>query len=615
MSDDIKYFGGLDLNRNTLSNVVLSTKTTQMSIGSKTGEIFFVQGDTSNVYIKDENSVIKIGSGLSLSEFSSPTTHIDMDGFTFNNIPDPQNPGDVVNLDYLNNVISGNIAPFNLKSAYVGFDPQVYSISSNIDHNDNMRIIDKAIFASIESPDLMSNVQPDFGGFSGVLPSGLSSSWYKIASPGDVISGLTLNDSVSFNFEYLSGVYGFSNTYGNLEVIMDGVSTGDIASLGSGDQILESLGNTLEANLNISIREYSSYWNAVNMDVDVNITSEGYSNIAFISDKTGGSGTIDIYYDDTSDNPYFSSSPTNSINNTVYKYLSSVAYLDMGSLIDLSFIAGQGIFEKVYNPDKVAEIKISHGCSNTHIMSPTSVPIYDDDYRVISKSIEVDVPDSSSGEENAFIKVELFKPGGRTHNEQTDIRHKINTFSQQSTQTSEYFLDEAYRLESNVHVDTAWNSQTSFDGSTTGLDAQVRNGFLKYPVAADYNYNIPSGPKQYHRRIYPGIPVSSGYIEFGGLDVSNISAYGNGSVNVIIHLTDNDIYFDLGKDVCFDCTGDTMVNAIPAREAVMDENTLNYTLETYSTGTESTGSFRLIIFFRDVVESISHIKHTNEYIE
>lgn len=616
MPQDFKYFGNVNLQQNTLSNVVIADKTSSQQLSVSKHELFFIDGDSANLYTYDGSKIIKVGSTLRISDLSSANSSIDLGGNRITNTGYPSDNSDAATKEYVLDVAFGNVATFDLKNANVSFDGTTYAVASELTYDQNMRVIDNAIKSIIPSPPLSSNsvFTSNVTLYDAILPNNLSSSWYTDVGAGNLINGYTVSGGVRLNHYFLSGVYSEQDSWGNVKVNINGTEQANVISLSGGETNFNYTTLNFDANVNIENLNYSNFWNNANVTTDVSFDTDGYANIYFISSKTGTTTERKLYYDDVASAPSFSVSPTNSENTANLKYLSNVSYYSNTSSFNLSFTGASGIFNKAYHPTAVATVDLT-GLTQMNL-NPSSVPDATDTFVVTNELVTINEPNKSSGEANGFIIVNLQKPNGVDLSQSTDVGKKINTYGNVATSTVEYFFDESYRLEANVSVDIPWRPNGSFSTSNTGPDAQVRNGFLKYPVMNDYpSPYTPTGTKEYHRRFYPGVPISSGYLEFEGLDVNNISVYGLGSLNAVIHLTDQGKYFDLGKDVCFTCDGNTLANAYPAKEAVFGSNVVNYTFETYSTGNESTDSYRLMLFFIDSVENVTKITHYDNYNE
>jgi hypothetical protein len=106
------------------------------------------------------------------------------------------------------------------------------------------------------------------------------------------------------------------------------------------------------------------------------------------------------------------------------------------------------------------------------------------------------------------------------------------------------------------------------------------------------------------------VSAGAGTLTFSGFNPSSqLSAYGSGDLNVLLWLTDQGLYFDLGKQFGIGGgNGLSKVNAISA-QASSTGTAINWTLGTYSTGNEvnHNGTYVVIIIFRNAVRSMTQI--------
>lgn len=614
MNNKTKHFGNLDLQKNTLENVAIDQRTSSQLTSLATGQLFIKDSDTSNLYMYDGSSIIKVGSKLRISDLSPAGASVDLGSNKIINVSLPTFSTDVASKAYVDGVAFGNIDPFDLANAYISWEDDVNVYDDEVTLEENLDSVDLGLSVIIPRPEKLSeaNLETNITRYPAILPLDLPSNWYDYKSAGDTINTYVTSSNFYGTIKFLSGLYDKIPTYGNLSVRINDSDMSNIISFKQGETYTNYVTADLEAN--VKIDEYfkkSNFWNQANANVVIQINSEGHSNIQLTSTKSGVSRDFKFHYDDTAPNPVFSSVPTHTVQNTVYKYLSNIEYYTLDSVFFISFETGAGIFEKSYHPTAVANVYVNGGAVNNINLNPTSVPNYYDSFVISNANVIIDVSNKTSGLENGRIYVRLQKPDGKISVGSTVLNRMINTYGNVATVNREYFLDESYRLLANT--ETAWNSQTSFDSSNAAVDAQVRNGYLMYPVAADYGSPYtPTGVKQYERRFYPGNPISSGYLEFGGIKLPDISRYGIGSVNVILELTDQGKFFDLGRDTS-DGDGNSFANAYPGRELEINQNVLNFSFLTHSTGLESTNSYKIIIFLRDNTKSLSYVYHYNNY--
>ena len=233
----------------------------------------------------------------------------------------------------------------------------------------------------------------------------------------------------------------------------------------------------------------------------------------------------------------------------------------------------------------------------------------------ISTNFTFNTANQSSAAVNGTITITAQKPtqiGSPTS--VATVNRRVNTYStSRATTTVEYFTDESLRIkDGSSGTDLTWDSSNYTQFTLNGSYGQVRNGTLTYPVAADYGGTSFSGDKFYLRR-FTKATASAGTLTFVGFNpLTGLSAYGSGHVNAFIWLTDQKLYFDLGRAFGVGGgSGATLSTGISAYTS-LTANTIVWSLGTYSTGNETAhvGTFVFIMIFKDGTSTTTQITST-----
>jgi hypothetical protein len=230
-------------------------------------------------------------------------------------------------------------------------------------------------------------------------------------------------------------------------------------------------------------------------------------------------------------------------------------------------------------------------------------PTYTDTFDKSGANVVLTTLDASNQKTmNKYLTVTLYKANGATTSSNASINRAICTYGTASTTTSDIFVDEAQRVV--LNTTTAWTSSSAL----TNGNAQVRNGTLQYPDSGDYPGF--TGDQEYQRFFYK-TSASTGTLTFnGGFNISNVSPYGSGDLNILIYLDDDALYFDLGVAAGLGGDGSSKANAIGGKNTGSSSNVLNWSIGTYTTGPVSSGNlgrYRLIIIFRNTNQTITSI--------
>jgi len=248
-----------------------------------------------------------------------------------------------------------------------------------------------------------------------------------------------------------------------------------------------------------------------------------------------------IFVDAESGRPAISSPPTVELKSAAYKYLSGVRYYTLNTKFSVSFKTNNKIFEYTYvqTPIKIefpGAYTINLPLNDSSISGVSNPPKYNEQIIVNNKEIVLNKQDESSF--SAKVLVTPIDPWGQGTVATENISNKrlITTYKQKSTDTSEYFQDEVYRLPPDYNFESTSTSFTNKWDSTQLLfngNAQVIPGALIYPqtdFTSNYeptqtaNYSSFSGDQTYYRAFYTTDPRSSGTIVVGNITESDLGA-------------------------------------------------------------------------------------------
>lgn len=443
--------------------------------------------------------------------------------------------------------------------------------------------------------------------YSAKVPSGLPAAWYgNGVTAGSTITSYYVTGTLSLvspspSTIFRAGKLNTPSSYGN---VVHKLYTAAAPSGTAVDTIaLSSIVSTPSTTGSLTITDFSTYntiWKKANATISVVQTNEGYEGHSLFGTEAGESNTIHIYKDTVNPAPSFSTSPTATQNTASFKYLSGIQYYNLTSSFDMRFVAASGIFNRCYHPTKVAAINAT-GLTEVSV-NPATTPVYTDTFDKSGANFvttTLNVVDRNSL--NKYITVTLNKPAGGTTSVNASISYFINTYTTKSTQTAEYFVDEAQRLV--LGTNTAWTSTNALING----NAQVRNfttantGCLQ--VADGTDYPGFTGNQEYQRYFYK-TSASTGSLAFGNILYTDIAAHGTGNINVLLYLENDAKWFDLAVPQGSNSNdGSSRALAISGRAFGSSGGTLNWSIGTYTTGPTSSGNlgrYRIVIIFRNL---------------
>lgn len=442
---------------------------------------------------------------------------------------------------------------------------------------------------------------------------GIPSGWYTAGvSAGSTITSYIINGAYTLSSPSISNTFrcgkkSDTTTFGTVyHKRYNEAGNADLASWDLTTNTTGTSGSLTTSNL----VDYNSIWKKVNASITHTQSADGYEghtirHASTPSSYSAGESNKKEFWLDThtasNPNPTFSVAATATQVTPVDKYLSGILYYGLNSTFDVEFQAASGIFNRCYNASQVARVS-QQGMNNVNL-SPGAAPTYNATYdRTGSNKVTVTLDASNQKTMNKFLVVTLYKAHGTTATSNASISRAICTYGTASTTTSDIFVDEAQRLV--IGTNTAWTSSNAL----TNGNAQVRNGTLQYPDSGDYPGF--TGDQEYQRFFYK-TSASTGTLTFdAGFNVSNISAYSTGSLNILLYLDSDAKWFDLGLAVGLGGDGSSRAQAIGGKNTGSSGTVLNWSIGTYTTGVPGSGNegrYRIVIIFRNTTYSIASI--------
>ena len=351
-------------------------------------------------------------------------------------------------------------------------------------------------------------------------------------------------------------------------------------------------------------------WQRMNARLNVSDLDEGF-NAFVISHETTSTDTSNEYqmwYDDDTNALSFSTSPT-VIQNTLSssKYLSGVRYYSIGDTFDIDYVA-ENVYRKCYHITNVSIYRFEAQSSNV-TRNPATVPTFTGSLSV-SETIVADR--SNYHDLDTRLTVTLYHPWKTTLSTSSPSEARLyNGYGNISTATTEYFLDENYRLpygsyDSIPTLTGQWDSQTTISGG----QSLVYNQRVQYP-----NYDLTStlpvgnpdytgftGNQYYVRGFYAANPHNNVILTLNGLTVgTDVSPVGTGDLNVEVKLPTQTGWLDAGVDY-----GEATFTGIDGDgcKSNASGSNLSITFGTFSTA-YTNGIIVIRITFRNTNKSIS----------
>ena len=451
------------------------------------------------------------------------------------------------------------------------------------------------------------------------ISAGLGTEWYQAGyGTGSQITSKyylsgahtlnTTNTSTTFSAGSLTtSTYGsiYFNRYNYLTPSGGGVGTIDLTT----NYTVGYTNNNLKLT---ALGTYNSIWTKANAQIlTYTQPNAGYEGV-YISHTENSqlTNTYEMWKDPWSasnGSPIFSQSATASTYSQSDKWLSGISYYASGTGFSVYFKGAAGIYSCAYNVTQVYGISATG--LNTATGLPASPPLYTDELdKSGSNHVRVSLSVANQSSFNKYLRVTIYKAHGTTATSDATIAKSINTYGTISTDTYEGFQDEARRLV--IGSGIAFTSTLEMANG----NAQVRSGTLQYPLAADYDTqwggtHTFTGDQEYQRYFYK-TSASTGTLTFAGFTASNIAPYGTGSVNALIYLDGDALWFDLGVLQGSNANnGSTRSAAISAKTSASG-GALGWSIGTKTTGVSGAGNsarYRVVVILRNNTYSMTSI--------
>lgn len=294
--------------------------------------------------------------------------------------------------------------------------------------------------------------------------------------------------------------------------------------------------------------------------------SPGYNYFNFthtVGTSTRTSSLFELFYDDGATNPTVSGTTLTVSSNANLNYLSGIRYLTIGDSVTLQATINNA-FVNTYLQTPI-QYAFTAGIANTAgdlsdpsiTVGPTgsnSVP-FNTDHITISRVFSITVANQQAINELATITYSNVY-GNTFIGTSSATNLLVNTYSTTATNTTESFVDEAYRLLPNINGATSsaasypndyvgvppvipagsgnpgfWNPQTVLgNGNAQSFNAQLiypRQNFttgFSPTQAGGVNYSGFTSGQVYYRAMYsPGNPRSTGTLTIGGITLTDLT--------------------------------------------------------------------------------------------
>ena len=496
-----------------------------------------------------------------------------------------------------------------------GWTNDTYISNAMDDINELLKLIAPARPGQMNNLNLTASSVPTY--YTAKISGGLGDEWYQAGyGTGTQITRYYLTGSHTLTSPGTATTFQagtlITSTYGVIDFLRFNNSSPTGAGYGTIDLTENYNVGYTNNNLELTALDiYNNIWTKANARIATytQATSgyEGYK-LSHIN-NSGIAQTTNIYevwrdlWSNSNPNPSYATSASASTFSVALKYLSGITYFTTGTGFSVYFSSNVGIYSSAYNTTRIFSVSAT-GLATSN-WSPSTPPNYNDivDYTSATTSnvgYRVMLDTTSQSSFGQSVSVTLFKASGTAATSRASIARYINTYTSLSSGTNEQFQDENYRLL--VDQNVAWDSTTGLGFS----DLQVRSGFLRYPVAADYNNEYGgsftfTGEREYQRR-FDLESASSGRFLFTGVSGAAVSVYGSGFLNMLLYLEGSQVYFDLGKPVNTGSpTGASRGDAFGGQKAVVGTG-ITFSIGTFTTGTiddANQARFRLIVIYRN----------------
>jgi len=433
----------------------------------------------------------------------------------------------------------------------------------------------------------------------GKIPSGLSTDWYLDATPGDILTNISgtpwLNISSGIGASNATPTVGITNSTrfrkGNIGLLKVIYKAGNAQpTIQATLDIDANFNSTLDADNNypviqdinlwdnsgigndcqngkvtflntagqleiIDVRRYNNFnaWQKMNCSINTQSLMNGRNEFILVhtyNDQIEQSHPFVVHFDPSNTEMLFSTIPSVSLKQGIFRYLSGIQYYNIGTKLTINFIA-ENIYKSCYHPTNVCKVNIS-GVSQELIINPTTTPNVNSNLS-INKDVILDSNDIYLIDGN--LKVTLFHPWKTSIINNTPKKLLINTVSSRSTNLIEYFVDEKYRLPNGDYnvvpesIIDQWDSNLPL----TNGNALLFNQKVQYPIIDLRTYIPPSlnfqftNNQVYLRAFASTDPHSNVTLILPGLNSQNIAMVGNGDINIEVKLPGITGWLDGGK--------------------------------------------------------------------
>ena len=453
------------------------------------------------------------------------------------------------------------------------------------------------------------------------ISAGLGTEWYQAGyGTGSLISSKyylsgahtlnTANTTTTFSAGSLT-----TSTYGTIYFRRYNylTPTGSGGGVGTVDLTTNYTVGFTNNNLKLTaLGAYNSIWTKANAQIlTYTQPNPGYEGVYIAHTENNQlTNTYEMWKDPWSaanGNPVFSQAATAATYSQSDKWLSGISYYASGTGFSVYFKGAAGIYSCAYNVTQVYAISATG--LNTATGLPASPPLFTDELdKSGSNHVRVSLSVANQSSFNKYLRVNIYKAHNTTTLSDATISKAINTYGTISTDTFDGFQDEARRLV--IGSGIAFTSTLEMANG----NAQVRSGTLQYPLAADYDTqwggtHTFSGDQEYQRYFYK-TSASTGTLTFAGFTASNVAPYGTGSINVLLYLDGDALWFDLGVLQGSNANdGSTRSAAISAKTSASG-GALGWSIGTKTTGVSGAGNsarYRAVIIFRNNTYSMTSI--------
>jgi hypothetical protein len=428
--------------------------------------------------------------------------------------------------------------------------------------------------------------------FTGFLAAGLNATdWYVGASAYSNISLLTSTTTVTLNTPDTSTRFRAGKNSDRVAgTLIGGVTSskalGNAALTVSSTRALTS-GNGSTGTIQITdIAQYNTFWAKANARINDTLTVTGSYKYAISADNGAGTtNTYQMWYVGTSgDYPNQTvTAATPVTSSTTFNYLSGIPYLKTATFT--LGITGSNLFNPVYNQNQISFASSFFSSLSTG----SNTPNFNDTLLLnVTRTLTAN---TNSGQNSPTFTVTATKPGksSATSGTVTLTAQKVNSYvSAQSTNTIEYFLDEARRY--GDFQTTSWdNTSTLTDGNL-----QVQNGRLINGKVGDYTA-FTATTQEYFRILTVTADRSSGTHTFTQSGFSGVSPWGSGGELEIAFVRTGDVTGAETASTIWDFGRAFGNNSGNIKGIVVDGTGLS---GTFSLGTENSGVGTLILYIK-----------------